>query len=219
MIKGDHLVSPRTGYDHHGLYIGNGEVIHYSGFAEVFDKGAIEITSLAEFEQGNGSKVKRHYVYIYDSDERIERAVSKLGEDSYNLFSNNCEHFVNWCFNGFKTSSQVNNAAATTAVLTNEYVKRKGAQTVATAVAQQVTRTTATKTAQTAIASTVARSAVSTSAGTAAGVTAASAVTGSTAAGVASALAAGSVASAVAPLTVAIGVGYGVKKALDWFLD
>ena len=54
MKRGDHLVSPRNGYFHHGLYIGNGEVIHYPGFSEAFDKGAIEITAIDEFTQGYG---------------------------------------------------------------------------------------------------------------------------------------------------------------------
>ncbi len=218
MKKGDHLVSPRIGYDHHGLYIGGGEVIHYSGFSEAFDKGSIEITSLEEFEQGNGSKVKNHIVSVYDADKRVERAFSKLGEDSYSLIFNNCEHFVNWCFNGFKTSSQVNNVTAT-AVLANEYLKRKGAQTAASVLTQQVTRATATKTAQTALASAVVKSTVSTAASSAAGFTAASAVTGTTAAGVVSALAAGSVVSVAAPVAVAVGVGYGVKKVFDWLFD
>jgi len=219
MIKGDHLVSSRLGYDHHGLYIGNGEVIHYSGFSELFNKGSIEITTLEDFEQGTSSSVKKHIVSIYDVDERVDRAYSKLGEDSYNLIFNNCEHFVNWCFNSFKTSSQVNNVAAATVAVANKYAKRKGIETAASLIAKQATRTTATKTAEAAITSVVAKSAVSTTASTAAGLTAASAATGTTAAGVASAVAAGSIASVAAPLVVAVGVGYGVKKVFDWLLD
>ncbi|MEM5733311.1 lecithin retinol acyltransferase family protein [Shewanella algae] len=219
MIKGDHLVSSRLGYDHHGLYLGGGEVIHYSGFSELLDKGSIEITTLENFEQGSKSSVKNHLVSVYDADERVERAYSKLGEDSYNLIFNNCEHFVNWCFNGLKTSSQVNNVVGAAATVANEYAKRKGAEATATFVAQQVTRATASKTAEAAITSAVAKSAISTTASTAAGVTAASAVTGTTAAGVVSAVAAGSIASVAAPVAVAVGVGYGVKKVFDWLLD
>lgn len=29
--RGDHLVSSRLGYSHHGLYVGNNQVIHYQG--------------------------------------------------------------------------------------------------------------------------------------------------------------------------------------------
>lgn len=219
MNKGDHLVSSRVGYSHHGLYIGNNKVIHYSGLSEVLDKGSIEITSLSDFSQGNNVSVKTHLAPVYDAEERVQRAYEKLGEDSYNLVFNNCEHFVNWCFNGVKTSSQVNKVASTTTILANEYLKRKGSEAAATLVAQQVARTTTTKTTEAAIVSAVAKSAVSTSASTAAGVTAASAVTGTTAAGVASAVAAGSIASAAAPVAVAVGVGYGVKKVFDWLLD
>ena len=223
MIKGDHLVSSRLGYTHHGLYIGNGKVIHYSGFSELLNKGAIEITTIEDFEQGNSSSVKNHLISIYDADERVERAYSKLGEDSYNLLFNNCEHFVNWCFNGFKTSSQVNNAVAATATIANEYATRKGVETAASLIAQHATRTTATRTVEAALTSTVAKSVFSTTASTAAGVTAASAVTGTTAAGVVSAFAVGSVASVAAPVAIAVGVGAGVgflaKKAFDWLLD
>ncbi|MBP4061169.1 lecithin retinol acyltransferase family protein [Aeromonas sp. Prich7-2] len=36
---GAHLVTPRTGYDHHGIYVGNGKVVHYAGFARGFNTG------------------------------------------------------------------------------------------------------------------------------------------------------------------------------------
>ena len=34
------------GYTHHGIYAGRGRVIHYSGFAHLFKKHPIEITSI-----------------------------------------------------------------------------------------------------------------------------------------------------------------------------
>jgi hypothetical protein len=229
MNRGDHLVSPRLGYEHHGLYVGFDQVIHYSGFSEAFDKGSIEITTLEEFTQGNSCRIMNHLVCIYDAEERVERAFSKLGEDSYNMIFNNCEHFVNWCFNGLKTSSQVNRAVAVTANtintanLANIYTQRKSAETVVSMLYQPVTRTALTKAAASSVTSAIARSAASTTVSTAAGITAASAVTGTTAVSVASALAAGSVASVAAPVAIAVGVGvgvgYGVKKAIDWLFD
>ena len=33
MQTGDHLISPRPGFTHHGLYVGNNEVIHYAGYS------------------------------------------------------------------------------------------------------------------------------------------------------------------------------------------
>jgi len=32
-LAGSHIVTPRLGYRHHGLYCGDGKVIHFSGMA------------------------------------------------------------------------------------------------------------------------------------------------------------------------------------------
>jgi hypothetical protein len=40
--------------------------------------------------------------------EILQRAFSRLGEHDYDLFQNNCEHFVNWCRRGVADSAQVN---------------------------------------------------------------------------------------------------------------
>jgi len=52
------------------------------------------------------------YIYdrdrLYDANEVVQRAISKLGEGDYNLFTNNCEHFATWCKTGTPCSSQVN---------------------------------------------------------------------------------------------------------------
>lgn len=37
----------------------------------------------------------------------IENAKNRIGENSYSLFKNNCEHFVTWCICGLKVSLQV----------------------------------------------------------------------------------------------------------------
>ena len=107
MKKGDHLVSPRTGYEHHGLYIGDNEVIHYSGLSSQFDKGSVEVTTLENFKNGRSFYIESHIFELYNAEERIERAKSRLYENSYNVIFNNCEHFVNWCF-GIGISHQVN---------------------------------------------------------------------------------------------------------------
>lgn len=219
MKKGDHLVSPRIGYEHHGLFIGNGKVIHYAGFSETFNKGSIEITTLEDFEQGNGSTSRIHILSVYDADERVERAHSRLGEDSYSIIFNNCEHFVTWCFNGFGSSSQVNNVAATTTALAHGYATRQSIQAATSVVAQQMASSATNKTVGTVIASKVTQTAFSTSTSVAIGLTTATTVTGATTAGLVSALAVGSIASAAAPIAVAVGVGYGAKKVFDWIFD
>jgi hypothetical protein len=91
----DHLYVNRwlgLDYSHHGLYLGRGNVIHYSQFE-------VRIDSLEDFAQGG----KIHLMdsdLIYTIETVIRRAKSKLGEEEYDLLFNNCEHFVNWCRNG-----------------------------------------------------------------------------------------------------------------------
>jgi hypothetical protein len=43
---------------------------------------------------------------VFSPEETLERAKSRLGEASYSLFSNNCEHFVLWCKTGYAESEQ-----------------------------------------------------------------------------------------------------------------
>jgi hypothetical protein len=108
--KGTHLVSDRGLYTHHGLYIGNQQVIHYSGLADGMESGPIEIVKLDEFHNGNGFDIQEHPNAKYSADEAIKRAKSRLGENSYSVSGNNCEHFVNWSLNGNHTSEQVDKA-------------------------------------------------------------------------------------------------------------
>lgn len=111
---GDHLVSKRAKgvYTHHGIYIGNNQVIHYSGFAEAGKAGPVEIVTLVGFESAQGSYVKKHNNPTYTTEQSIERAKSRLGENGYSLFGNNCEHFVNWCIDGNHQSEQVQNISS-----------------------------------------------------------------------------------------------------------
>jgi hypothetical protein len=106
MRRGDHLVSVRYGYTHHGIYIGAGEVLHYSGFGDSVS-GPICRVSLEKFSGGMTTVVESHPLAVHDAEARIARGYTRLGEDSYNLVTNNCEHFVNWCIYGATTSEQV----------------------------------------------------------------------------------------------------------------
>ncbi len=106
---GSHLVSPRMGFNHHGLYIGNGRVIHYSGMARTLScrdvlklpglirYGAVVKTSLKRFCDGHGFRVLEHPNAKFTGKAAVERAKKRLYERSYYLYGNNCEHFVNWC--------------------------------------------------------------------------------------------------------------------------
>lgn len=106
---GAHLVTSRKGYNHHGLYIGRGKVIHYSGMArsigykelgelpKLLRYGSIVKTSLNFFCDGHGYRIKTHPHPKFTGEEVVERAKKRLYERSYYIYSNNCEHFVNWC--------------------------------------------------------------------------------------------------------------------------
>lgn len=104
---GDHLVTERTGYTHHGIYIGNDTVIHYAGFANGISSGKIEKTSLASFSNGQQTYVKRYFNAKYTGEDAVKRAESRLGEDLYNVLLNNCEHFATWCVMGEHRSAQL----------------------------------------------------------------------------------------------------------------
>ena len=109
MQAGDHLVSQRVGYIHHGLYIGGGDVIHYAGLSDWMDFNDAEVqqVSLAEFEGGHGSSIESHPAPRFSPQQSVQRAQSRLGENSYNVAINNCEHFVNYCIEGEHRSKQV----------------------------------------------------------------------------------------------------------------
>lgn len=113
MALGDHLSVRHGLYTHHGIDLGNGTVIHYGRGLSDIRNARIEIVSLEIFADGKPVEVIESNV-TFSADEVIERAKSRLGENSYDVFDNNCEHFANWCRSGRAESSQ---ASATRTVL------------------------------------------------------------------------------------------------------
>ncbi|GAF63064.1 cell wall-associated hydrolase [Psychrobacter sp. JCM 18903] len=106
---GDHLITERLGYTHHGIYLGKNKVIHYSGLAAGLRAGPVEVTDLIVFSQGKSTYVQQHESRKFSHRQTIKRARSRLSEDKYNLLLNNCEHFINWCIYGKASSPQVTN--------------------------------------------------------------------------------------------------------------
>lgn len=53
------------------------------------------------------SSFQRRKRRVYTAEEAVQRARSRLGEENYNLVTNNCEHFAMWCRTGIQESSQV----------------------------------------------------------------------------------------------------------------
>ncbi len=105
MKPGDHLVATDTLHMHHGVYLGRDRVAQY-GSDDDKRRARVEIVSQEAFARG-----RRVYVLdrpaTFSADEIRRRVESRLGEQEYSLFDNNCEHFVNWCRTGQHESRQV----------------------------------------------------------------------------------------------------------------
>lgn len=103
---GDHIRVWRGGYYHHGIYCGDGSVIHYARGLSQKENPAVKQDLLEKFAFGGEIEVESSSGSLA-SDEIIERAKSRMGESQYNLVFNNCEHFANWCRTGNHKSEQV----------------------------------------------------------------------------------------------------------------
>lgn len=98
-------------YWHDGLYLGRTNlgnlVIHYSGNAGPESTGKVEIVPIEQFGEWYEIEVVPHPNPKFDRRTSIIRALCRFQENAYNLVSNNCEHFVNWCIEGENRSEQV----------------------------------------------------------------------------------------------------------------
>ena len=103
-------------YRHYGVYVGNGEIIHYSSENGDFgDNVSIHKTTMERFLDGEkqyfickfpkNSRIRGYH--LYTKKETVERAYQRLGEKQYDLLGNNCEHFAVWCRTNISESSQV----------------------------------------------------------------------------------------------------------------
>ena len=105
-----HLVTPRALYSHHGIYVGQGRVIHYAGLANGFRSGPVEEISLQQFAYGRRVWIRQD-ARRFDRSEVVQRARSRLGERCYRILTNNCEHFCVWALRDEYFSEQVERLA------------------------------------------------------------------------------------------------------------
>lgn len=118
LYPGDVLSVSRWGnlYEHFAVYIGKGLVVHYA--SDDGDWGGdvrVRKAALDDFvADSDGYRICRFPksmpiagYHLYSHKETVERALSRLGETDYSLFSNNCEHFAIWCRTGLSMSKQV----------------------------------------------------------------------------------------------------------------
>ena len=102
MSTADHLQVPRQHglFQHHGIDLGDGTVAHYLEGQEILR------SSIEEFCAGQFCKVIIHE-NAAPNNLTLRRAMSRIGEQRYNLLFNNCEHFATWCKTGIHHSDQI----------------------------------------------------------------------------------------------------------------
>ena len=102
MATADHLQVPRRHglFNHHGIDLGDGTVAHYLEGREILR------SPVSEFSQGEVLSVMDH-ADASPAGVTLRRAMSRLGEQNYNMLFNNCEHFATWCKTGRHRSEQV----------------------------------------------------------------------------------------------------------------
>ncbi|MEM9117013.1 MAG: lecithin retinol acyltransferase family protein [Cyanobacteria bacterium P01_F01_bin.56] len=90
-------------YEHHGIDCGDEAIIHYYKGGDV---PTITSTPRDLFARGGRIFVKpRSLAFLPHI--VVQRATSRLGEQRYDLFTNNCEHFANWCKTGRSDCEQL----------------------------------------------------------------------------------------------------------------
>jgi Lecithin retinol acyltransferase len=100
------LVARRRGYVHFGIFVGGGRVVHYAGRLQ-YPQGLVEEVSLQDFAAGRPVYVGSAPNRFASTEDVVRRARSRLGERSYDVLLNNCEHFCSWCQTGEARSAQV----------------------------------------------------------------------------------------------------------------
>jgi hypothetical protein len=109
--RGDHIRADRVLYWHHGIYAGEGRVIHFSGTGSEKANAAIRYDSYEAFSKGD-SVERVDYVSCNTPDETIAIAELLLARRDYSLVFNNCEHFCSYCKTHKRRSAQVENTRA-----------------------------------------------------------------------------------------------------------
>lgn len=100
---GDHIRVKRDHYNHHGVYVGNNEVVHYTAndgdglnkASEVF----VQKTSVEFFLKDGVAEIavysRKEKRRLNKVDDIIKLANASLGRGDYNVINNNCETFAN----------------------------------------------------------------------------------------------------------------------------
>jgi hypothetical protein len=109
LSPGDHIYVKRLLYSHHGIYVGDGKVIHYTGEEKEKKDPSVRETDIDGFLKG-GKLKKRNYKRRLSPSETVSLAKEHLSDEGYSVTLNNCEHLATYCATGNKKSNQVRKA-------------------------------------------------------------------------------------------------------------
>ena len=117
---GDHIRYKFNNFYHHGLYEGDGMVIHFAGpcMEQLVDPQYVTVRrdTLEAFGSGRYIEVRKYTLKEklrkHSPRKTIALARSRLGEKGYDIIYNNCEHFVNFCVFGRAFSTQIDEMRA-----------------------------------------------------------------------------------------------------------
>jgi len=103
-------------YRHHGVLVGDGTIVHFSGSEDHQGRRAVIREPVASFLRGDPIRsVRAHFphrvgqdpVPVFMPNLVVLRALHAVGNAKYNLLSRNCEHFGTWAQCGAMLSGQV----------------------------------------------------------------------------------------------------------------
>ena len=114
------LISSEKYYYHHGIYLGDNEVVHFSGNNK--DDARPRKCDIFQFINGASGEKKQLYRVQYDEnvkllpqEETLRKAHKVLEEPSkwpgYQIIQNNCESFARWLKTNVSWSAQATMAA------------------------------------------------------------------------------------------------------------
>ena len=127
LYPGAHIRVKCDQYFHHGIYIGNNEVVQFGLPYEVYsDPKQVRVlrSPLTDFCE-DITTIEVYQFTIEELNEKkpdekiIEEALSHVGEGGYSIIRNNCEHFANKCVFGVCKSNQIDEVYANVAKMLN----------------------------------------------------------------------------------------------------
>jgi|LSQX01.2.fsa_nt_gb hypothetical protein len=112
---GDHIRVKRDYYYHHGVYIGNDTVVHFTGPENdsISKPNEVKVMKTSiDFFAKDGVVEKAfpsvaELFFVRNKKEAIKNAIQCIGNGNYDFLHNNCEDFANHCCYKKKLTSQI----------------------------------------------------------------------------------------------------------------